>query len=46
MALKGTVDAVLPVAVRELNLAFYPWDPPRLKKIIAEEVNKFFNNAL
>jgi len=46
MALKGTVDAVLPVAVRELNLAFYPWDPPRLKKFIAEEINKLFDNAL
>jgi len=46
MALKGTVDAVLPVAVREENLAFYPWDPPRLKKLIAEDVDKLFNNAL
>ena len=46
MALKGTQDAVLPVAVREKNLAFYPWDPARLKKLITEEINKLFDNAL
>ncbi len=46
MALKGTEDAVLPVVVREENLKFYPWDPPRLKKLITEEINKLFNNAL
>jgi len=46
MALKGTEDAVLPVVVREENLAFYPWDPPRLKKLIAEDTNKLFDNAL
>lgn len=46
MALKGTEDAVLPVVVREKNLAFYPWDPARLKKLIAEETNILFNNAL
>ncbi|MFA5005773.1 MAG: TIR domain-containing protein [Candidatus Omnitrophota bacterium] len=46
MALKGTEDAVLPVVVREKNLAFYPWDPARLKQLIAEETNILFNNAL
>ncbi len=46
MALKGTEDAILPAVVRESNLVFYPWDPPRLKKLVTEEINKLFNNAL
>lgn len=46
MALKGTESAVLPVVVREENLTFYPWDPQRLKKLIAEDINKLFNNSL
>lgn len=43
MALKGTTDAVLPVVVKEENLKFYPWDPERLKKLIAAETPKIFN---
>jgi len=46
MALKGTVDAVLPTVIREENLTFYPWDPQRLKKLIAEDTSKLFNNSL
>jgi len=46
MALKGTQDAVLPTVIREENLTFYPWDPTRLKKLIAEETDKLFNNSL
>jgi len=45
MALKGTVDAVLPDVIREENLTFYPWDPARLKKIISEDSGKLFNNS-
>ncbi|MDP2928176.1 MAG: TIR domain-containing protein [Candidatus Omnitrophota bacterium] len=45
MALKGTQDAVLPAVIREENLTFYPWDPPRLKKLIAEDTKKLFNNS-
>lgn len=45
MALKGTVDAVLPSVVREENLKFYPWDPDRLKKLVAEDTGKLFNNS-
>lgn len=43
MALKGTTDAVLPTVVKEENLKFYPWDPQRLKKLIAVETPKIFN---
>lgn len=43
MALKGTVDAVLPAVVKEENLKFYPWDPQRLKKLIVAETPKIFN---
>lgn len=43
MALKGTTDAVLPTVIREENLKFYPWDPDRLKKLIAAETPKIFN---
>jgi len=46
MALKGTTDAVLPAVIREENLTFYPWDPLRLKKLIAEDTSKLFNNSL
>lgn len=46
MALKGTEDAVLPAVIREQNLTFYPWDPQRLKKLIAEDTSKLFNNSL
>lgn len=46
MALKGTMDAVLPALVREGNLKFYPWDPQRLKQLIAEDTGKLFNNSL
>jgi hypothetical protein len=45
MALKGTVDAVLPVAVREENLKFHPWDPAKLKKLISEDTGKLFDNS-
>jgi len=45
MALKGTVDAVLPLIVREENLTFYPWDPQRLKNLIAQDSGKLFNNS-
>ena len=45
MALKGTEDAVLPAVIREENLTFYPWDPPRLKKLIAENTSKLYNNS-
>jgi len=43
MALKGTTDAVLPTVIKEENLKFYPWDPQRLKKLIAAETPKIFN---
>ncbi len=46
MALKGTESALLPAVVREENLTFYPWDPERLKKLIAEEAHKPFNNSI
>lgn len=46
MALKGTEDAVLPAVVREENIKFYPWDPQRFKKLIAEDTGKLFNNYL
>lgn len=45
MALKGTTDAVLPTIVREENLAFYPWDPERLKELIAKDTHKLYNNS-
>jgi hypothetical protein len=45
MALKGTLDAVLPAVVREENLTFYPWDPARLKKFIDQDTDKLFNNS-
>jgi hypothetical protein len=45
MALKGTEDAVLPAVIREENLTFYPWDPQRLKEIIAQGTSKLFNNS-
>jgi hypothetical protein len=45
MALKGTQEAVLPAVIREENLAFYPWDPARLRKLITEETGKLFNNS-
>jgi hypothetical protein len=46
MALKGTLDAVLPRVIREENLKFYPWDPQRLKSLISEDTAKLFNNSL
>jgi len=46
MALKGTVDAVLPAVVKEENLTFYPWDPARLKTLISQDTGKLFNNSL
>ena len=46
MALKGTQDAVLPSVIREENLTFYPWDPERLKELIAKDTRKLFNNSL
>ena len=45
MALKKIESAVLPSVVKEENLAFYPWDPERLKKLILEPTNKLFNNS-
>ena len=45
MALKGTEDAVLPAVIREENLTFYPWDPQRLKELIAQDTGKLFNNS-
>jgi len=45
MALKGTQDAVLPAVIREENLTFYPWDPQRLKELIAKDTRKLFNNS-
>ena len=45
MALKGTVEAVLPKAIQEENLRFYPWDPQRLKELITEEPVQLFKNA-
>ncbi len=45
MALKGTQDAVLPMVIREENLTFYPWDPQRLKELIAKDTHKLFNNS-
>ena len=46
MALKGTQEAVLPALVRQENLTFYPWDPQRLKRLIAEEEKNIFNNSI
>ncbi len=46
MALKGIEDAVLPAVVREENIKFYPWDPQRFKKLIAEDTGRLFNNSL
>jgi len=46
MALKGTQDAVLPAVIREENLTFYPWDPQRLKEIIALDKHKLFDNSV
>ncbi len=46
MALKGTLDALLPRVIREENLKFYPWDPQRLKSLISEDTAKLFNNSL
>ena len=46
MALKGTQDAVLPAVIKEENLTFYPWDPERLKELIAKDTRKLFNNSL
>lgn len=43
MALKGTVDAVLPIVIKEENLKFYPWDPQRLRTLIIAETPKIFN---
>ena len=45
MALKGTQDAVLPVVIKEENLTFYPWDPQRLKELIAKDTHKLFDNS-
>lgn len=45
MALKGIKDAVLPAVIREENVTFYPWDPQRLKELIAQDTHKFFNNS-
>jgi len=45
MALKGTTDAVLPKIIHEENLTFYPWDPERLKELIARDTHKFYNNS-
>ena len=45
MALKGTQDAVLPAVIRQENLTFYPWDPQRLKNLIAQDSGKLFNNS-
>jgi len=44
MALKGIKNAVLPGVITEENLTFYPWDPQRLKKLIAEETDSRYNN--
>lgn len=45
MALKGTLDAVLPAVIKEENLTFYPWDPQRLKEFILQDTHKLFNNS-
>jgi len=45
MALKGTLDAVLPTVIREENLTFYPWDTQRLKELIAQDTHKLFDNS-
>jgi hypothetical protein len=45
MALKGIQDAVLPAVVREENLTFYPWDPQKIKILIAEDTHKLFDNS-
>jgi hypothetical protein len=45
MALKGTLDAVLPAVIKEENLTFYPWDPERLKELIGKDTRKLFNNS-
>jgi hypothetical protein len=34
MALKGIQSVVLPNLIREENLTFYPWDPPKAVKLI------------
>lgn len=45
MALKGTQDAVLPAVIREGNVTFYPWDPRRLKDLVAQDTHRLFNNS-
>ncbi|MDO9572699.1 MAG: TIR domain-containing protein [Candidatus Omnitrophota bacterium] len=45
MALKGVESVVLPAVVREENLTFYPWDPQKLKTLIAIDAHKLFNNS-
>jgi len=45
MALRKTESAVLPAVIKEENLTFYPWDPQRLKRIIAEDTGKLFVNS-
>ncbi len=36
MGLKGVKVASLPAVIREENLKFYPWDPPRLAKLLVD----------
>ena len=45
MALKGVQDAVLPEVIKEGFLTFYPWDPQKLKMLIADDTRKPFNNS-
>ena len=45
MALKGLECAVLPDVVKQEFLTFYPWDPKKLKALIAEDTRKPFNNS-
>jgi hypothetical protein len=44
MALKGIKNAALPGVITEEHLTFYPWDPQRLKKLIAEDMDSRYNN--
>ena len=45
MALKGVECVVLPDVVKQEFLTFYPWDPQKLRALIADDTHKPFNNS-
>lgn len=44
MALKGIESAKLPDLIREENLRFYPWNPQKLRELIAETFTRLPNS--